>query len=154
MPGAGEPALHPSQPGAATLLVQWAPYPGPLSWQPALSQAPGHLDHPPKLQLPQAKSAAVLAPVQAPSLQWGAPPPCPPLCPPLLYLPTEAPLWASTPPTPAPHPSLELTRYAHLPGIHWSCTPQEKPSLCTSAYHTLRNLGTSSLACCLGMAQI
>ena len=40
-----------------------------------------------------------------------------PLCPPLLNLPSLAPPWASTPPTPALHPGLEMTRCAHPPGV-------------------------------------
>ena len=52
LPGAGKPALCPSQLGAATPPVWWVPYPGPLSWQPALTRPPGHLDHPPKFQPP------------------------------------------------------------------------------------------------------
>ena len=72
---------------------------------------------------------------------------------PLLHLPRLAPPWAATPPTPALHPSLELTRIAHLPRVHWSHTPQGQPSLHTSACCALHNLGTSSLVCCLDMAQ-
>ena len=37
-PGAGKPALCPSWPGAATPPVQWAPYPGHLSWWLALAR--------------------------------------------------------------------------------------------------------------------
>ena len=119
-PEASEPALCPSWPGVAALPVWRAPYPGPSSWQPALSP-PGHLDHLPKIWALQAKSPTVPAPVQTPSLQWGGLP-CPPLCLPLLNLPPLAPPWASTPPTPVPHPGLEMTGYAHPPRVHWWCT--------------------------------
>ena len=151
LPGAGKPALHPSELREATLPIQQAPYPKPLSWRLALTWPPGHLDHLPKFQPPQAKFLVAPAPIQAPILQWGVPPPRLHLCPPLL--PPPAPPWASTTPTPALHPGLELTGIIHLPGVHWPCTPQRQPPPHTSARYALHNLGTSSLVCRPGTAQ-
>ena len=131
--------------GVATPPVWWELYPGPSSLWPALAWPPGHLDNSPKFQPPQAKLPVALAPVQVPNLQWGLPPPRRPLCLPL-FLPLSAPPQASTPLTPVPHPSLEMTRCVYLVGVHWSCTPQGQPPLCTNARCALHNLGTSSSA--------
>ena len=143
-PKVGMLALCPSWPRAATLPVWQAPYPGPLSWWPALSQPPSHLDSLPKIWLPQVKSPMALVPVQTSSLQWGGPPPCPPLCLPLLHWPPPAPPWASTPLTPMPHTGLEMTRCAYPPEERWWCTPQVQPPPHTIVRYTLHNLGTSS----------
>ena len=107
----------------------------------------------PPAQMPAVASivTAVPAPVQAPKLQWGAPPPCPSQRPPPQHLLPLAPPWATTP-TPVPHPGLELTGIVHLPGVHWPSTPQGQPLPRTSGRRALHNLGTSSLAHCPDMA--
>ena len=134
LPRAGKPAPCLSQLVVATLPVRRAPYSEPWGWRPALAQPPGHLDHPPKFQPPPAKFLAMPLPVKVPIFQWGVPPPRLHLCPPLLHLPPLAPPWAS-PPTPAPHPGLELTGIVHLLGVHWPRTPQDN-LLCLPVHAT------------------
>ena len=56
------------------------------------------------------------------------------------HLPPLAPLQATTPPTPAPHPGLELTGIIRLLGVHWPCTPQGQPLPRTSACRALHSL--------------
>ena len=75
------------------------------------------------------------------------------LCPPLQHLPPSALPWAAIPPRSVLHPSLELTRIVHLPGVHWPSTPQGQPPLRTRACQALHNLGTSSSAHRPGTAQ-
>ena len=82
----------------------------------------------------------------------GAPPPRPSLHLPPQHLLPLAPPRAVTPPTPVPHPSLELTRIVRLPGVHWPSTSQAQPLLHTSGCRALHNSGSSSSARHPGMA--